>query len=108
LYLLIAADGLPVAWCLASPRRGEREVLAELLEVERGWLRPGLVLVGDKGSSAGPWTGSWPAMGRACCGLTARTNPTGSAPSASSDSGSRAPLTPSRASSASNSTAGER
>ena len=49
LYLLIAADGLPVAWCLASPRQGEREVLAELLEVERGWLRPGLVLVGDKG-----------------------------------------------------------
>ena len=49
LYLFVAADGLPVAWCLASPNRGEREVLAELLEVEGGWLRPGLVLVGDKG-----------------------------------------------------------
>jgi hypothetical protein len=49
LYALIAADGLPVAWCLASPSRGEREVLAELLEAERAWLRPGLILVGDKG-----------------------------------------------------------
>jgi hypothetical protein len=49
LYALVAADGLPVAWCLASPNRGEREVLAELLEAERSWLRPGLVLVGDKG-----------------------------------------------------------
>jgi hypothetical protein len=49
LYVLAASDGLPVAWCLASPKRGEREVLAELLETERAWLRPGLVLVGDKG-----------------------------------------------------------
>jgi hypothetical protein len=49
LYVLAAPDGLPVAWCLASPKRGEREVLAELLETERGWLRPGLIVVGDKG-----------------------------------------------------------
>ena len=49
LYVLAAPDGLPVAWCLASPKRGEREVLAELLEAEQAWLRPGLVLVGDKG-----------------------------------------------------------
>jgi hypothetical protein len=49
LYVLAASDGLPVAWCLASPKRGEREVLAELLETERAWLRPGLILVGDKG-----------------------------------------------------------
>jgi hypothetical protein len=49
LYVLAAPDGLPVAWCLASPKRGEREVLAELLEAERDWLRPGLLVVGDKG-----------------------------------------------------------
>jgi hypothetical protein len=42
LYVLAASDGLPVAWCLASPKRGEREVLAELLETEQAWLRPGL------------------------------------------------------------------
>jgi hypothetical protein len=49
LYVLAAPDGLPVAWCLASPKRGEREVLAELLEAERDWLRPGLLVIGDKG-----------------------------------------------------------
>jgi hypothetical protein len=49
LYVLAAPDGLPVAWCLASPTRGEREVLAELLETERDWLRPGLLIIGDKG-----------------------------------------------------------
>ena len=49
LYVLAAPDGLPVAWCLANPKRGEREVLAELLAVERDWLRPGLILIGDKG-----------------------------------------------------------
>jgi hypothetical protein len=49
LYVLAASDGLPVAWCLASPKRAEREVLAELLAAERDWLRPGLVLIADKG-----------------------------------------------------------
>ena len=51
LYVLAAPDGLPVAWCLASPKRGEREVLADLLEAERDWLRPGLLVVADKGFS---------------------------------------------------------
>ncbi|HZA84972.1 MAG TPA: IS982 family transposase [Actinomycetes bacterium] len=49
LYLLAAPDGLPVAWCLASPKLGEREVVAALLEHERSRLRSGLVLLADKG-----------------------------------------------------------
>jgi hypothetical protein len=49
LYVLAAPDGLPVAWCLASPKLGEREVVADLLDHECGRLRPGLLLVGDKG-----------------------------------------------------------
>jgi hypothetical protein len=49
LYVLAAPDGLPVAWCLASPKLGEREVVAALLDHECGRLRPGLLLVGDKG-----------------------------------------------------------
>jgi Transposase DDE domain len=49
LYLLAAPDGLPVAWCLATPRLGEREVVAALLDHERFRLRPGLVIVADKG-----------------------------------------------------------
>jgi hypothetical protein len=49
LYVLAAPDGLPVAWCLAGPKLGERKVVAALLDHERARLRPGLVLVGDKG-----------------------------------------------------------
>jgi Transposase DDE domain len=49
LYVLAAADGLPVAWCLATPKLGEREVVAALLDHERRRLRPGLVILADKG-----------------------------------------------------------
>ena len=51
LYLLTTPDGMPVAWCLASPKLGEREVAAELLAhaARTGALRPGLTLIGDKG-----------------------------------------------------------
>jgi hypothetical protein len=42
---------MPVAWCLASPGIGEREVVAELPAHARRAhaLRPGLTLIGDKG-----------------------------------------------------------
>jgi Transposase DDE domain len=49
LYVLASPDGLPVAWCLATPRLGEREVVAALLDQERSRLRPGLVILADKG-----------------------------------------------------------
>jgi hypothetical protein len=49
LYVLAAPDGLPVAWCLATPKLGEREVVAALLDHERHRLRPGLVILADKG-----------------------------------------------------------
>jgi hypothetical protein len=49
LYLLAAPDGLPVAWCLATPTLGEREVVAAMLDHERARLRPGLLILGDKG-----------------------------------------------------------
>lgn len=47
--MLAAPDGLPVAWCLANPKLGEREVVAGLLDHERHRLRPGLVILADKG-----------------------------------------------------------
>ncbi len=42
---------MPVAWCLADPKIGEREVAGELLAhaARTGALRPGLILIGDKG-----------------------------------------------------------
>jgi hypothetical protein len=49
LYVLAGPDGLPVAWCLATPKLGEREVVAAMLNHERARLRPGLVIVADKG-----------------------------------------------------------
>lgn len=51
LYLLTTAEGMPVAWCLASPRLGEREVAQELLEraSEDQVLRPGMIVLADKG-----------------------------------------------------------
>ncbi len=43
LYLVTTPDGMPAAWCLASPKIGEREVAAELLAhaTRTGALRPG-------------------------------------------------------------------
>jgi hypothetical protein len=51
LYLLTCPDGLPVAWCLANPKQGERDVAEGLLDraARQGVLRPGLVVLADKG-----------------------------------------------------------
>jgi hypothetical protein len=51
LYLWACPDGLPVAWCLASPSLGEREVAEGLLDraARQRTLRPGLVVLADKG-----------------------------------------------------------
>ena len=51
LYLLCAPDGMPVSFCLAPANEPEREVAAALLEraYQRGLLRGGEIIVGDKG-----------------------------------------------------------
>jgi hypothetical protein len=51
LYVLAAPDGLPVAWCLATPKDGERQVAEGLLDraARQGVLRPGMVVLADKG-----------------------------------------------------------
>jgi len=49
LYVLAAPDGLPITWCLATPKLGEREVVAAMLDHERHRLRPGLIILADKG-----------------------------------------------------------
>lgn len=51
LYLLAAADGMPIAWCLADPKIGEREVCLDLITmaVETGRLVPDTVVLADKG-----------------------------------------------------------
>ncbi len=51
LYLLCAPDGMPVTWCLADPKTGEREVCLDLLAIaaEAGLLAPGSTVLAGKG-----------------------------------------------------------
>jgi hypothetical protein len=51
LYLLTTAEGMPVAWCLADPKLGERDVAADLLGHARDtrMLRDQMIVLCDKG-----------------------------------------------------------
>ena len=51
LYLLCAPDGLPISWCLATPKLGEREVAQVLLEdaARQQALAAGTIILADKG-----------------------------------------------------------
>ncbi|SDF47676.1 Transposase DDE domain-containing protein, partial [Lentzea fradiae] len=51
LYLVTTLEGMPVVWCLADPKLGEREVGAELLAHARDLAAfpAGVVVIGDKG-----------------------------------------------------------
>jgi hypothetical protein len=51
LYLLCAPDGLPISWCLATPKLGEREVAQVLLEdaARQQALAAGTIILADTG-----------------------------------------------------------
>ena len=51
LYVLAAPDGMPIAWCMADPKIGEREVCLDLITiaVETGRLAAGSTVLADKG-----------------------------------------------------------
>ena len=51
LYLVCAGDGMPIMWCLAHPKIGEREVVAALLARDHHLIRSGQILLADKGFS---------------------------------------------------------
>ncbi|PKW13370.1 DDE family transposase [Saccharopolyspora spinosa] len=51
LYLVCTGDGMPIMWCLAHPKIGERQVLAALLDHNHPLIRDGQVLLADKGFS---------------------------------------------------------
>lgn len=55
LYLVCTGDGMPVMWCLADPKIGEREVLAALLDNHHHLIREGQVVLADKGFSGKPF-----------------------------------------------------
>ncbi len=48
LYLICTCDGMPIIWGLASPKIGERDVVAALLAHDQHLLRAGQLLLGDK------------------------------------------------------------
>jgi len=51
LYLLTAPDGMPITWCLATPKLGEREVAEALLDdaARQQALAEGTIILADKG-----------------------------------------------------------
>lgn len=49
LYVLCAPDGMPINWCLATPRLGEREVAQALLADCRSNSELGRIILADKG-----------------------------------------------------------
>jgi hypothetical protein len=53
LYLITTREGMPVTWCLANPKLGEREVAEELFghAHDLGALREGMIVLADKGLS---------------------------------------------------------
>jgi hypothetical protein len=105
LYLLTAPDGMPVNWCLATPKLGERDVAAELLADTPPWLLAGTTVIGDKGFAGAAFDRHSTDLGAASSALTGATSQLGLATWAASASASRASSTPSKASSDWNSTA---
>ncbi|MFF4290731.1 IS982 family transposase, partial [Streptomyces sp. NPDC001633] len=49
LYLITTAEGMPISWCLANPKLGEREVMTALLQRDHHLIRSGQVILADKG-----------------------------------------------------------
>ena len=63
LYLVCTGDGMPIMWCLANPKLGEREVLTALLEHHHHLIRTGQILVADKGFAGAEFKQITDAMG---------------------------------------------
>jgi hypothetical protein len=63
LYLVCTGDGMPLMWCLAHPKIGEREVVAALLQRNHHLIRSGQVLLADKGFSGQAFQQGTAAMG---------------------------------------------
>jgi Transposase DDE domain len=65
LYLLCAPDGMPITWCLATPKLGEREVAQALLEdaARQQALAAGTIILADKGFAGRVFEGQVRALG---------------------------------------------
>jgi hypothetical protein len=65
LYLLCAPDGMPITWCLATPKLGEREVAQVLLDdaARQRALGKGTIILADKGFAGRALEGHVGALG---------------------------------------------
>ena len=63
LYLVCAGDGMPIMWCLAHPKIGEREVVAALLARNHHLIRDGQIILADKGFAGAAFKNLTDAMG---------------------------------------------
>ena len=63
LYLVCAGYGMPIMWCLANPKIGEREVVAALLARDHHLIRSGQVLLADKGFAGKAFAATTAEMG---------------------------------------------
>lgn len=106
LYLLTTAEDMPISWCLANPKLGEREVMTALLERDHHLVRTGQVILADKGFAGREFKAFLTErLGSTWCGRTGKASPSGMAAWPASVNGSRPFSTRSKASSAWNSTA---
>lgn len=106
LYLLTTAEGMPVSWCLANPKLGEREVVQAMLGRDRHLVRHGQVILGDKGFAGAAFESFvTDELGAYLVRPDRKGEPARFGGSPGSASGSRPSSTLSRASSAWNSTA---
>jgi Transposase DDE domain len=106
LYLVTTAEGMPVSWCLAHPKLGEREVMTALLERDHQLIRAGQVILADKGFAGREFEAFiTERLGAHLVRPDRKDEPVRHGRLARSGSGSRLSSTPSKASSAWNNTA---
>jgi hypothetical protein len=65
LYLLCAPDGMPITWCLATPKLGERQVAQVLLDdaARHQALAQGTIILADKGLAGAEFQAQVAALG---------------------------------------------
>jgi Transposase DDE domain len=106
LYLLTAPDGMPITWCLATPKLGEREVAEVLLDdtARQQALAAGTIILADKGFAGQAFERHVAGLGAFLVRPDRKDEPRRFGPWAGCASGSSRSSTPSRSSSAWNST----
>jgi hypothetical protein len=109
LYLLCAPDGMPITWCLATPRLGEREVAEALLDdaARQQALAAGTIIWPTRDSLVEPSNSTSLRWGPTSSAQTARTSRIGSGRWVGCASGSSRSSTPSKTNSGWNSIVAE-